>query len=125
MEVNAEIESFIYFSLQRAMNEKKMFLNCGLTLANLSRHLKTNRTYLSLTIRKNCNSSFVDYVNLHRVNEARKLLSDVSTKNYTLEAICKMAGFQSKSTFNNAFKKFVGLTPSEFRRFSFKRLVNQ
>ena len=59
---------------------------------------------------------FFDYVNSFRINEAKELLSDVNlTKKYTIEALSTQCGFSNKTSFNKAFKKFTGETPSSFR----------
>jgi AraC-like DNA-binding protein len=56
--------------------------------------------------------NFFDFVNRHRATEARRLLvhSDLSVLEIGLEV-----GFNSRSTFNAAFKKHVGSSPSAYR----------
>lgn len=97
------------------MQEKKPFLQGDLTLDKLSKLLNTNRTYLSQTIKENCSSSFNDFVNEYRVNEARRMLSEKEFEHLSIEGIAHSVGFNSKSTFNKAFKQFTGITPSYFK----------
>ena len=59
--------------------------------------------------------NFSDYINSLRIEQAKKLLSDDSFDQYTIVAIGLESGFNSKSTFYTAFKKFTSQTPSEFR----------
>ena len=59
--------------------------------------------------------SFTSFVNRCRVDEAKRLLLDVKNAQVTIETIAQMSGFQNKSTFNLAFKKETGETPSQFK----------
>ena len=54
-------------------------------------------------------------MNGYRIEEAKKLLLDPKNKNFTILSVGFEAGFNSKTTFNTVFKKFTGLTPTEFR----------
>ncbi|WP_434668377.1 helix-turn-helix domain-containing protein [Aeromonas sp. NJAU223] len=56
---------------------------------------------------------FYDWINRYRVEEAKRLLQGSEE---TVASICYQAGFNSKSTFNTAFRRHTGLTPSAFRR---------
>jgi AraC-like DNA-binding protein len=58
--------------------------------------------------------NFYDFVNKYRVEEAKRLLLD-NNRNYKIIAIAYEVGFNSKATFNRVFKKFTGLTPSDFK----------
>jgi len=60
--------------------------------------------------------SFYDYINHYRVEEARQLLIDPGKAGYKISSIAYDAGFNSVSTFNEVFRKFTGLTPSQFRK---------
>jgi len=52
----------------------------------------------------------------YRVEEAIRILSDDKKNKKTIEEISEMVGYNSKTAFNNAFKKLTGITPSEFRK---------
>ena len=58
--------------------------------------------------------NFSSYITEYRVKEARRMLTDKSYHNLKIESIAGDAGFNSVSAFNNAFKKFTGLTPSYY-----------
>ena len=55
-------------------------------------------------------------INKYRVEQSKQLLSDSHFSAYTIVAIGMECGFNSKSTFYSAFKKFTGQTPSTFRK---------
>ncbi|MBN1272090.1 MAG: AraC family transcriptional regulator [Candidatus Aminicenantes bacterium] len=60
--------------------------------------------------------NFFDFVNKYRVEEAKKLFLDVSNNSRSILEQLFDAGFNSKSVFNRVFKKYTGMTPSEFKR---------
>ncbi len=60
-------------------------------------------------------SNFYDYISKYRIEEAKSILSDQSSNKTVLEILYEV-GFNSKSSFNTAFKKYTGVTPSKFKR---------
>ena len=70
--------------------------------------------YISQLISKNSDFNFNDYVNKHRIEESKKMLNDENYKDYTITAIGLESGFNSKSSFYSAFKKFTNKTPTEY-----------
>ena len=68
---------------------------------------------LSRLINENLNSSFTEFINEYRVEEAKQLIA--INANYTIEAIGNQSGFNSKSAFYKAFKTYTGTTPAKFK----------
>ncbi|MCD4745449.1 MAG: AraC family transcriptional regulator [Bacteroidales bacterium] len=93
------------------MNTNRNYLNIDYTLSILADDLDIKRKYISQVINESFNQNFSNFLNRYRVKEARKILSSQDL-NYTIEAIAGMVGYKSKTAFNNAFKKYVGVTPS-------------
>lgn len=98
------------------MENKKVFLNRKLTIDDIALELNTNRSYISQITNEYFSSNFNNFVNEYRIKEARRLLSDHQYENLSIEGIANTVGFNSKSSFNIAFKKFTGLTPSYFQK---------
>lgn len=96
------------------MENDRIFEDKHLTIEKVSKMLNSNQKYLSQIINEEYQQNFNQYVNSFRIKKAVAMLSDTSN-NYTIEAISEDAGFNSKSTFNSAFKKITGVTPSTFR----------
>ncbi|MCZ6899895.1 MAG: helix-turn-helix domain-containing protein, partial [Bacteroidetes bacterium] len=71
--------------------------------------------HLSQVINDRIGLNFFDFVNSYRIKEATRLLSDSQKSEYTIIELAYESGFNSKSTFNSAFKRFAGSTPTEFR----------
>ena len=98
------------------MTEKKPFLDPELTLSSLAKDLDISRSVLSQLINDGIGENFYDFVNKYRVEEVKRLMTDPEVKNFNLLGIALEAGFKSKSTFNLIFKRFTGLTPTEYRK---------
>jgi len=96
------------------MSEKPYFYN-KLTIENVADALHTNSKYLSQVINENYNNNFYTYINTHRINDAKEMLLSDKYENYSMEGIAKTVGFNSKSSFNTAFKKYTSFTPSEYK----------
>jgi len=102
--------------LQQKLIEEQQFLNSALTLELLAETIKVSPSHLSRFFNTELDSNFSDYVNQLRVKQAQLYLSDPTFSKYTIIAIGLEAGFNSKTTFNTAFKKFTGITPSQYRK---------
>ena len=96
--------------------EKKPYLNSDIKIDDLCVPLKTNRSYLSKTINSKFSMNFYYFINKYRIETAKKILLNNQSSQYTIKAVSKLSGFKSVSTFNIFFKKFEGVTPSNFRR---------
>lgn len=85
-----------------------------LTLTDLARELDTNASLLSKVINQSFKMNFNDFVNYYRVNEVKEKLSSPEFSNLTIMSMAYEAGFNSKATFNRAFKKVTGKNPKDF-----------
>lgn len=103
-------------SFEKFIIEDKNYLNNDVTLENVADNLGLSKSYLSRMINAELNTSYTDYINSLRVEEAKLIIQNPESEKYTLIAIGLEVGFNSKSAFNNAFKKYSGITPSEFKK---------
>lgn len=103
-------------ALEKLLVGEKLFLDPTLTLDKITAQLPISKSHLSRTINAELGMGFPDYLNKLRVEEAKNNLRNPDFANYTLVAIGLEAGFNSKTTFNTAFKKLTAQTPSEYRR---------
>ena len=71
---------------------------------------------LSILINHNLNQHFFDFVNGYRIRKAMEILQNPKKSELTILEILYEVGFNSKSSFNTAFKKHTGITPTEFRK---------
>jgi AraC-like DNA-binding protein len=101
-------------TLEKLMKEK-LFLNEKLTIDDMADKMETNSKYLSQVINESHNQNFYTYINAFRIQEAQKLLKDKYHQKYSIQGIARLAGFSSKSSFNEAFRRVTGMTPSEYQ----------
>ena len=102
--------------LHQYMKNEKPFLDPELSLSTLAKAMGINRNQLSQLINTGIGENFYDFINKYRVEEVKRLMVDPQKQNYSLLGMALEAGFKSKSTFNLIFKRFTGLTPTEYRK---------
>ncbi len=124
VEIKAEESKYVSSSLsdekKEELHEKidkliigeKIYLQANLTLGKLAEKLNVNSKYLSQVIHEEYNCSFSDFINKLRIQEAARMLANKSYSHISIEGISELVGYRSKSTFNFAFKKIMGVTPS-------------
>ncbi len=98
--------------LQRAMDQDQLFADASLSLRDLSDRLGVSENYISQTLNDQLGRNFFDFVNASRIEAAKRLLRE---DRKTVLDIALAVGFNSRSTFNAAFRKHAGSTPSRFR----------
>ncbi len=99
-------------SIINYLNNNENYLNIDYTLNTLANDLDINRNYISQVINELFNQNFSNFLNEYRIKEARKIMSSSQNFIYTIEFVAKSVGYKSKTAFNTAFKKYVGVTPS-------------
>lgn len=99
--------------VDKAMKVERVYRDSGLSLRSLSEAMKENVHYVSQVISQDFESSFYDLVNHHRIEEAKQRL--LAAREKTVLEIALEVGFNSKSTFNTAFRRNTGMTPTAFR----------
>ena len=112
--LNDDVKKSLINNLKEYIEKEKPYLNNNLRIDDLSQALDTNRQYLSQIINETYNKNFYTLINTYRVNEAKKMFLDEKYKQLSIMGVANSVGFNSKSTFNTLFKKYTGLTPSEF-----------
>jgi AraC-like DNA-binding protein len=85
-----------------------------LSLTQLAKQLKTNPTIISKVINQGFQLNFNDFINNYRVEAVKGKLKSGEQKTQTLLGIAYDCGFNSKATFNRAFKKVTGDSPKEW-----------
>ncbi len=99
--------------LSYAMKQQQLFLEDDLSLNRLSKAISISENYISETLSQHLKTNFFHYINQFRIEEAKERLL---TSDSLVSTIAYDVGFNSKSTFNTAFKKSTNLTPTAFRK---------
>jgi AraC-like DNA-binding protein len=114
--VTEKLYSEELLKLQQYMSEEKPFLNPALTIQDVSNDIQIPVRDLSLLINHKLEQHFYDFINAYRIESAKNILKDTSKSKVTILEILYEVGFNSKSSFNTAFKKHTGFTPTDFRK---------
>jgi AraC-like DNA-binding protein len=101
--------------LRKRMEVEKAYSDSSLTLAILGKKTGIPLRFLSQIINEEFKMSFTEFVNTYRIKEAEDLLLR-SGSEFTIQQIMYDVGFNSKSAFNTAFRKYCGCTPSELKQ---------
>ncbi len=102
-------------ALEHLMKTEKLYAESELKLETLAAKLGIAKHALSQVINQSFEVSFFEYINLHRIHEAKKLLANKEKAHLTIIEIAYEVGYNTKNTFNSAFLRIVGMTPSEYR----------
>lgn len=101
--------------LESAMKKDKIYKNQELSLNSLAKELGIKPYLVSRSLSEVFDKRFNDFINEYRVKEVQELLQDANNAKYTLLSLAMEAGFNSKSSFNRAIKKQLGISPSELK----------
>lgn len=111
---NLNEEKIIAEKLKKLMQNDRLFLQPEISLSDLAKHLKVNSNSLSACINKVFKKNYNDYINELRIEEFEEKVRSGEAKNLTLLSLAYDSGFNSKATFNRAFKKLRDSSPREF-----------
>jgi AraC-like DNA-binding protein len=118
--INEKAYNEVILKLKEYMTEEKPFLDPSFTIQEMAKAVEIPVRELSLLINHQLGQHFYDFVNAYRIEYAMDILKDGSKSKVTILEILYETGFNSKSSFNTAFKKHTGHTPTDYR----KALVN-
>jgi AraC-like DNA-binding protein len=98
------------------MEINRYFINNLASLSELAKKTGSSPHHVSQVINEKLGRNFFELLAWYRIEEAKRIISDDRKAKLTVEEISEMVGYNSKTSFNNAFKRLTGFTPSEFRR---------
>ena len=104
----------LYLEIRHAVVNQALYRDRDLTINKLAAKVNSNRNYVSAALSRYGQGHFSGFINAFRINEARRLLSQPEPT-IAVSALIERCGFSSRSAFYDAFKKEVGMTPSQFR----------
>ena len=112
--IEKELENTILAKLE-ALENSTAFLKSDFNIKVLAKKLETNTSYLSYIINNTKKQSFKQYITKLRIAYLiKKLNSDLQYQNYTIQYLAEEIGYTNASAFTRAFKKELGITPSEY-----------
>ncbi|WP_086932829.1 AraC family transcriptional regulator [Agarilytica rhodophyticola] len=102
--------------INEAMNHRQVYLDPELSLNKLSKVTSLPKRLLSAIINKHYERNFFEFVNYYRVEHAKDVLAKDGA-GVSMIDVMNRSGFNSKSAFNRFFKKFTGMTPTQYRAY--------
>jgi len=110
------VQKEIIEKLENHMKVNEPFMDSSLSVYDLAKQINVPSRELSIAINHVLKKHFFDYVNEYRIKKAMEIFKNTNDDKLTVLEVLYEVGFNSKSSFNTAFKKFTGTTPSEFKR---------
>jgi AraC-like DNA-binding protein len=98
------------------LESKEYYADNLASLSELARKIGESPHHVSQVINEKLDKSFFELLAQYRVEKAKMIISDDKDNKLTVEEISEMVGYNSKTAFNNAFRKLSGKTPSEYRK---------
>ena len=111
-----ELRAQILEKIKAYMTNEAPYLEPSFDLQSLSKGIDVQPHHISQVLNSDLQQNFFDFVNSYRINASQKMLGENAKPGKNITQIMYDVGFNSKSVFNTAFKKYTGLTPSQYRR---------
>lgn len=109
-------KDIIHKKIRREMEESYYFTSNLASLSGLAKKLGYSTHHISQVINEQMGLNFFELLSNYRIEYAISLMKQDDNRGMTLEEISEKVGYNSKSTFNSAFKKTMKVTPSEYRK---------
>ncbi|MBL4604234.1 MAG: helix-turn-helix transcriptional regulator [Flavobacteriaceae bacterium] len=106
----------LFQKIKQLFENEQVFLDDHLTVNTVSEKLNIKARDISQVINENTQQNFYDFVNQYRIEKSKLLLKDSEYKNEKIATIAYESGFGNVTSFNVAFKKKTGLTPSVYKK---------
>ena len=100
--------------VEKFMKVEQLYLNSNISLTMFSKKVNIPKSIISKSLKETGYDNFNSYVNAYRIEGVKKLLLNESYKKYSIVAISKEVGFNSRASFYKNFKERVGISPSDY-----------
>ncbi len=116
--INITKQEFTHYQNEiiKIMQSERPYLDASFSLVKLSKQISLPTYLTSHIINKGFDTNFSDFINSYRVNDAASKLISSSYHHIKISQIAYDCGFNTLSSFNTAFKKIKGTTPSQFKK---------
>ena len=114
--LNSEDKKRILYKISHVMKNDRYYLKNTASLPEMSNLIGESKHLVSQVINQEFQFNFFALLAKYRIEEACEILKDPNSQNITIEELSEIVGYNSKTSFNNAFKKLMNTTPSEYRK---------
>lgn len=119
---NKNLPQALLLKIREVIEEDKIYMQPAITLTQFAEAIETPTYLVSKAIKEIYNKSFPEVINSFRINDIKQKLSQPDFANEKIEDLAYDVGFNTASTFYNAFKKETSMSPREYQASS---LLNQ
>ncbi|MBZ9686014.1 PocR ligand-binding domain-containing protein [Clostridium estertheticum] len=99
--------------IQKSMEYVNDNVSDNISLNSVAEYVYLSSSYFSRLFKKEMGINFIDYLNMVRVEESKKYLTDLKI---TLSDIARTVGFTDQSYYTKVFKKIEGISPGQYRK---------
>ncbi|WP_411032111.1 helix-turn-helix domain-containing protein [Spongiimicrobium sp. 3-5] len=116
--INIDPKEFerIHRRIATFLEKEKPYLDDAFSLEKLSKAVSFPSYLTSYVINKGFSTNFSDLINAHRIKTAKTMLRSSDFQHIKISEVAYECGFSSLSSFNAAFKKQTGTTPSQYKK---------
>jgi AraC-like DNA-binding protein len=114
--MNEIIKKRILDSIEREFAKKEYYADNLASLPDLAKKIGESPHHVSQVINEKLGKNFFELLASYRIEKAKQIFREDKQGKLTIEEISEMVGYNSKTAFNNSFKKLTDKTPSEFRK---------
>lgn len=112
-ELPDESQTEYSYHAKRILTYIQIHYRKDLSLDHLAERMNLHPNYISSLFKKETGQTFVNYLNMLRIQAAQELL--MSNNELSVSAIGQQVGYDSKCYFSKVFKKYTGTTPGAYR----------
>ena len=102
-------------NLRVVMETKQLFLRPNLSLRDLSNETGIQVDEVKKVLSERLQLSFFGFISEYKINEAKRLLTNIREDQFSISAIAIQSGFNTKDSFSTIFKKHTNISPEEYR----------
>jgi YesN/AraC family two-component response regulator len=102
--------------LKRSMENEKVYRDADLSLQALAEKISISTHVLSQVLNEKLNKNFPDFINWYRIEEAKKIFLTPKGAQKKIATVAFDVGFNTIVAFYNAFRKYTGMTPAQFKK---------
>ena len=102
-------------NLRVAMETKQLFLRPNLSLRDLSNEAGIQVDEVKKVLSERLQLSFFEFICEYKINEAKRLLTNIREDQFSISAIAIQSGFNTKDSFSTIFKQHTNISPEEYR----------